>query len=783
MTSPPTRPQLLIRICWALALMLPGALALQPVFGGSIGILPGLAGVVAGVAIGGLSAWRRWTLLPTLLLVLAAYFLLGGAVALRPTTIAGVVPTVETLRSLLLLIVQSWRDLLTVATPAGDFTGPMVMPWLAGLVLGCVATTIIARTSRHVVALLTPMVWLVVGIAFGVRDTPAAILIGVLLGALSLGWLVWVQLTTVRNANDEVLANPRSQRGPLLRRAAAAAAVVLVASGFSYAAIAATSDRVNRQVLRDHVAPPLNLADYPTPLAKFRLYETDLKEKVLMTVTGLPADTRLRLATMDTYDGTVYNVSRITADYVRVGRQIGGQDDTGVPAEVSIEIGEYDDVWLPLAGTPHRITFDSDDARRQADGLHFNRATDSSLTTARVAAGDVITLSITASEELSSADAGEAKQLGAGQMLVPQAAGVPDNLGTFASDALSDEGTAFEQMLALETVLREGSFSFDDGISRSSHTNGRLTDMFTAPAPASLIGDDEQYAPALALMANQLGIPTRVVLGFDPGESHTPGEPWEVKGGDARVWVESFFDHVGWVRFEPTPDRDRTPQVDTPKPQPEPRPVVEPPPNPPELPPVEPNLATDGLEQEEGDESETRVWFYLAVGAATIGVIAALASPFVLILLAKSRRRRRRRSEDAVRAQLAGAWDEILDQARDLGGPQQRNLTRREGAARLGEQFGGVQLDALADTLDHGTFAPEPPLASLSDSAWGDATTAMSAMAAATPWHRRLRARFSLKSLRHRRQLEREQIRADRAAAERVEAASTTMSRRRRVLS
>jgi len=758
----PTWRFVMVRLLWATALLLPGALAFQPTFGGIRGVLPGLAGVLVGVGIGGVSARRRWTVLPTVLSVIAAYFLLGGPVALRATTSASGLPTVETLRSLSALIVQSWRDLLTVSTPAGDFTGPMVMPWLAGLVIGCITASIMTRSERPLLALLGPGLWLVLGIAFGVRDAPGAVAVGVLLAVVATAWLVWAQLTSTRETNDEFLANPRSQSGPLLRRAALASVVIVIASSLGYVAVAATSERANRQVLRDYVAPPLNLADYPTPLAKFRLYQTDLKDEVLMTVDGLPDNTRLRLATMDTYDGTVYNVSRVTADYVRIGKQIGGQPAEGEPAQVDVQIGVYDDVWLPLAGTTHRAQFDSDDARRQGDGLYFNRATDTALTTARLGAGDVLRLAVSARPEPSSEDDQDRTSLGASQMAVPQATGVPDVLGGFASDAMTGKGSAFEQMAALEAALQEGYFSDgSDGLSRSGHTNERLTSMFSAEM---LIGDDEQYATAMALMANQLGVPTRLVLGFDPGDERVPGSPWDVHGSDARVWVESHFDQAGWIRFEPTPDRDRTPQTQVPRPKPQPRPMVEPPPNPPEQPPVEPDLATDGVDEEDGDEDNLRIGYILLVVTASVLILLALLSPFIFIVVAKARRRRTRRSHAMVRARFAGGWDEILDAARDFGEPQSSSLTRKESARGLREVFTEAPLEGLADLMDTGTFAPGMPAEESADDAWARVEEAVSAMSAAVPWHRRLRAQISLRSLRYRRHLARTEHRHARHA-------------------
>ncbi|PID97310.1 MAG: hypothetical protein CSA84_00870 [Actinomycetales bacterium] len=739
----------LFRAAWSLALMVPGVLAFQPVFGGVQGYVPGAIGVVLGVAIGAVSAKLRWSILPTVLAVLAAYFALGGAVALRGTTIAGFIPSLDTLQRLLVLIVHSWRDLLTVATPSGDFIGPAVVPWLAGLVLGCVAATITVRTRRIYASLLTPLVWLALGIAFGIRDVPAATAVGALQGVLALGWLFSAQLDSYRDANDELLVNPRAGVSRLTRRLVAAAGIVLVAAGVSYAAVAATSDRADRHVLRDYVAPPLNLADYPTPLAKYRLYETELKDETLMTVSGMPPDARLRVATMDTYDGTVYNVSRTTSDYVRVGRQIGGQDTSGDPATLKIDVERFADVWLPLTGAVHGVTFESSDDIRQRDGLYFNRATNSALTTARVNAGDTITVDITYAAQLTSADRDVLADRGAGNLVMPRAVGVPEVLGGFATDAVEGQATAFLQMAAIEARLREGFYSDGaDGISRSGHTNERLTTMFSG---SILIGDDEQYATAMALMGNQLGIPTRVVLGFYPEAEAPMPDRWEVTGTQAHVWVESYLDEAGWVRFDPTPDRDRIPKTQVPKPKPQPRPMVEPPPNPPEQAPEEPELSDDKAVEEEGDDTSTDWLGYLLVAGVVVLGIGIVAAPFLLILLAKRRRRQARRTDALIRARFAGGWDEVLDQARDLGVAQESHLTRRESAVALSGVFADTELAALAEELDHGTFAPDAPAESAAETAWQHVDEALVAMASAVPWRRRTLGRFSLRSLAHRR--------------------------------
>ena len=56
----------------------------------------------------------------------------------------------------------------------------------------------------------------------------------------------------------------------------------------------------------------------------------------------------------------------------------------------------------------------------------------------------------------------------------------------------------------------------------------------------------------MALMARTLDIPSRVQVGFTPGEQDEDGT-WVVTVHDAHAWPELWFEGVGWVRFEPTP--------------------------------------------------------------------------------------------------------------------------------------------------------------------------------------------------------------------------------------
>ena len=68
------------------------------------------------------------------------------------------------------------------------------------------------------------------------------------------------------------------------------------------------------------------------------------------------------------------------------------------------------------------------------------------------------------------------------------------------------------------------------------------------------VGYCEQFAGTYAAMARAIGLPARVAVGFTPGEPDADGI-YRVEGRNAHAWPEVYITGVGWLRFEPTPNR------------------------------------------------------------------------------------------------------------------------------------------------------------------------------------------------------------------------------------
>jgi transglutaminase-like putative cysteine protease len=66
-------------------------------------------------------------------------------------------------------------------------------------------------------------------------------------------------------------------------------------------------------------------------------------------------------------------------------------------------------------------------------------------------------------------------------------------------------------------------------------------------------GHCEYFASAMAVMLRTLGIPSRVVTGFQSG-IYNPISGWQViRTSDAHSWVEAFLPRRGWTTYDPTP--------------------------------------------------------------------------------------------------------------------------------------------------------------------------------------------------------------------------------------
>jgi transglutaminase-like putative cysteine protease len=99
----------------------------------------------------------------------------------------------------------------------------------------------------------------------------------------------------------------------------------------------------------------------------------------------------------------------------------------------------------------------------------------------------------------------------------------------------------------VETFLRT-QFRYTLDIERVSELDPLQEFLFVRRA-----GHCEYFAAAMAVMLRSLGVPARVVNGFQRGEWNPYGQYYIVRYYDAHSWVEAYLADAGWVTLDPTP--------------------------------------------------------------------------------------------------------------------------------------------------------------------------------------------------------------------------------------
>lgn len=744
------------------ALVTVGSVLLVPAYGSAAPVVAAAVGAAVPATVFGVlarwpgrSALTRWLALAAIVVGVLG---LGALVVAPQSRVLGVLPSTDAIAAVVAGSADGWRDLLTVATPTGAAGGLLVPPLLIATA-GTVLAALLVGTRRPPLALAGPAAAAVAFALFAdVTVEPwMNILVGSALLVGGLGWVTWIGGRAARRAERAAAASQLAADrvagadGALgLRRLVVAGSILAVAAVVG--ALVATGGPGERVALREVAQAPVDPATFDSPLALFRSFTKQHADDVQFVVQGLPAGARLRLASLDDYDGRQFRLSDAAGPFVRIGPE---RPSTGSTASVpvTIRVQDYAGRFLPLPGAIQRLDFGGARADELAADLRYSAGEATGLVPGGWQPGDEYRVV-----------AGIAAQPGADQLAgarpspvpLPASVTVPDLLRSQTERYTTGATTPAAQVEAIRAGLaRDGFFSHGragEPASPAGHGLDRLVGMVGS---GSMLGDQEQYAALMAVMVRSLGIPARVVVGFAPGT--TSGDvPVELRGQDITAWVEVPFEGFGWVAFDPTPSPDK-PVTDTQeRAQTERRAVsVE---EPPALPQIPPDTAdTDAADQQPQEpappapaESPTFLpALVLTMLAWTAAVLALVAAPVVAILVIKSRRRRRRLAAPKPADRITGGWQQLLDTAVDTGYRPTPWHTRTEAALDL-TGAGVLQVDWLAPAADAAQFSPTPVDEDRARSYWREVDDRSAELLGGLGFWRRWRARLSLASLRRR---------------------------------
>ncbi|MGH1548433.1 transglutaminaseTgpA domain-containing protein [Leifsonia poae] len=737
-------------------LSLVAVIGFEPAFGHYAFVPAAVGGIVVGGGVALLGRLFRLSWPLTVVIALAAYFLLGTPLALPGLALYGVLPSLDSLSGLVLGAVFGWSDAVTLQAPLEAPPYVAVVPYVAGWLVSLVSVTLAVRwlprvrrasAGRAAVLLIGPALLLLAAILLGTRDPFFAGIRGVVFAAVALVWLSWRR---ARFARERVETDSAVRRSRLLGGAAVVLGAVLVGA-LTGSVLAPPS--ASRFVVRDEITPPFDPLDYPSPLAGFRKYTKDLQKTKLFAVTGLKQGQVIRLATMDSYDGVVWSVASPGSDadasgaFELLGSTIPKPPlfTAGASSTASIDVLGYSDVWLPTLGYTNRLTFDEHTGQDPAATVRVNTATGTAAVTSGVHDGLTYTVGATAQKVPN--DRALAKVPPA-KLTLPPVTNVPDVVSAKAEEYAGSADTAIQKLRNIERSLKSLGYlshgrASDPVPSRAGQGADRMTDLLSK---APMVGDQEQYASAFALMARRLGYPTRVVMGFAP---KVTGSTTIVTGDDVTAWDEVAFDGVGWVPFFPTPTKTDAPKNQTTKPKLEPQPQVR---QPPPADPRAEDLLTpvktkDNDPKDKAKPFQLPVWAWVVLGVIGIPLLAYFV-PLLIVTALKRRRRRRRETTGPPDRRAAGAWDELTDGYAELGLTLPEKATRIQTADALEEQSrvqslpvpdGGLR--DLARHVDAAVFDGSVLTEERVDRAWSTADDALAqATKAAGPLRGRLAA-------------------------------------------
>jgi transglutaminase-like putative cysteine protease len=303
----------------------------------------------------------------------------------------------------------------------------------------------------------------------------------------------------------------------------------------------------------------------------------------------------------------------------------------------------------------------------------------------------------------------------ASSMTLP--ATVPSIITRTAASWTRTASTDYAKALAIQNQLRAGAFLYDENTPAREGFDGDGVAVIARFLQVKS-GYCVHFASTMAVMARVLDIPSRVVVGYQPGKKVVRGgrTEFDVASTDLHAWPELYFAGQGWVRFEPTPGRGAVPAY-APVPiagagaaaTPTPTPTA--------------GAVTSGPQASAGPQTAEEVaakrtadvWRAVATGGAVGGgLLVLLALPGLLRILA--RRRRLARLGDGGTAALG--WREVVDTGADLGMPPPDGSPRVVAAAlaqRLTAPDARAALGRIRDAFEVQTFGRRSPSVSADD--------------------------------------------------------------------
>ncbi|HUP86096.1 MAG TPA: transglutaminaseTgpA domain-containing protein [Acidimicrobiales bacterium] len=392
-----------------------------------------------------------------------------------------------------------------------------------------------------------------------------------------------------------------------------------------------------------------------------------------------------RLTSLDTFNGTIWSSNdtyRETKGTIRSTEPLVPDLPTAT-AEQEFSVSGLASIWLPAAFRPERI--------EGIDDVSYNQDTASLITPADTTDGSIYTVRSSVPqltpELLATAPAQAPQEVVTRYLALPP---VAERVRAEAHRVTDAAATPYAKARSLQDYFHRGfKYNLD---AQPGHDERALENFLFRTRE----GYCEQYAGAYAVMARTIGLPTRVAVGFTPGELQSDGT-YHVRDEHAHAWPEVYLHNFGWVAFEPTPGRgapNATAYTGRPEAQDErgnasTAETTAPPTTAPgageDGPTTVPDLGSgaDSVDASEDEHAGLTGFEKTALAALALVVVWAIVVPLLHL-----QRRRSRRSAPGTAAQVLADWADTSEVLSAAGIARQPSETMTEYADRASRSAG-----------------------------------------------------------------------------------------------
>lgn len=426
----------------------------------------------------------------------------------------------------------------------------------------------------------------------------------------------------------------------------------------------------------------------------------------LLVHTDMSSAPYLRAATLSEFTGAVWQPDRSRS--LPLGSEFAlnevsvGQDVRVAEYTTTVEVQDLVSPWLPVTFPAVAVNGLEGDW----EAVPYNRTVVSRTTSTAGQVYDIVSHQPKPTlEQMRAANSG-------GPQIRDETTALPEDLPTIirdtAQEVTAEADNDYDALADLQRWFRSGEFrySLDAPVEEGFDGSG-------AEAVAKFLEVKEGYcihfASAFALMARTLGMPSRIVVGYLPGnatDESVDGETvYEVSSSQLHSWPEVYFDGIGWVPFEPTtglgipttfaPAATLPGTADNPQDaQPEPSASASA-----ELP------QSDGANPDTGPTDATSA-------TTTVNPLPSLGIVFaILVLLAIPSLLRATQTRSLLRSAEQGdavaAWLVVTDAAIDLGIPVPPSESPRSLGRRLIDEHGAplAETTQLVRAIERASYA------------------------------------------------------------------------------